>query len=75
MNSSNNIKMKVPESNVLRRQIGSTLFNVNILFNPNAKEKLEEKILRLLKNDLQSISQNVNIESLQAGWLSERSSQ
>ena len=73
MNMTTNLTTTV-EPIVLRRQIGSTLFKVNILFNPDAKEKLEEKILRLLKYDLQSTSQNVNIEPLQADWLSERSS-
>jgi len=73
MNMTTNLTTTV-EPIVLSRQIGSTLFKVNILFNPDAKEKLEEKILRLLKYDLQSTSQNVNIEPLQADWLSERSS-
>jgi hypothetical protein len=65
--------MEVPEPLVLNRRIGSTSFNVRLFFNQNAKETLNEKVLRLLKNDLQSAIENDSIESLQAGWLSERS--
>ena len=63
-----------PEPLVLKRRIGSTLYITNIFFNQNAKETLNEKVLRLLKNDLQSTPENVNMETLQASWLSERSS-
>jgi hypothetical protein len=59
---------------VLQRKIGSTLYKVGLHLNPNAKETLDEKIQRLLKNDLQSSAVGVKMESLQAGWLSERKS-
>jgi hypothetical protein len=36
----------------MRKQIGSTVYQVNVGFNPEAKETVEEKILRLIKNDL-----------------------
>ena len=68
MNTADN-KTTTPEPNVLIRQIGSTTFKVKIHFDPNAKEKLDEKILRLLKNDLQSGIENANIEPLQTEWL------
>ncbi len=63
-----------PESFVLRRRIGSTVYKVGIHFKQDAKETLEDKIRRLLKNDLQCPPGPVKMESLQAGWLSERGS-
>ena len=73
MNTANN-QTTTPEPFVLRRQIGSTTFRVRLFFNPDARETLDEKVRRLLKNDLQSAPENATIGSLQAGWLSERSS-
>jgi len=63
-----------PEPFVLHRQIGSTTFRVRLHFNPDARETLDEKVRRLLKNDLQSASGDATMVPLQAGWLSERSS-
>ena len=63
-----------PEPLVLRRRIGSTTYRVRIFFNPDAKETLDDKVLRLLKNELQSSPENATMKPLQAGWLSERSS-
>ena len=63
-----------PEQFVLQRRIGSTLYKVGIHFNTNAKEALNEKVMRLLKNDLQSSPEHATIKLLQADWLSERSS-
>ena len=59
---------------ILQRKIGSTLYKLGIHFNPDARETLEEKIRRLLKNDLKSAPENVTMNSLQAGWLPERGS-
>ena len=67
-------KLTTPEPYVLHRRIGSTTYRVRLYFNPNAKETLDEKVRRLLKNDLQSAPENATMESLQADWLSERSS-
>ena len=61
----------VPEPYVIHRQIGSTLYKVGVHFNPNAKETLDDKVRRLLKNDLMTASKNVTMKPLQAGWLSE----
>jgi len=63
-----------PEPYVLHRQIGSTTYRVRLHFNPNAKETLDEKVLRLLKNELQTAPDNVIMESLQACCLPERGS-
>ena len=73
INSANKTTSK-PERNVLHRRIGSTLYRVGIEFSPNARESLDEKILRLLKNDLRPLGGNVTMEPLQAGWLPERGS-
>ena len=71
----NTVKMLTnPEPYVLTRQIGSTTYRVRLYFNPNAKEELDDKILRMLKNDLQSAPENATIRELQACRLSERSS-
>jgi hypothetical protein len=67
-------KITAPEPFVLQRRIGSTTYRVRLHFNPNAKETLNEKVQRLLKNDLQSAPDSVKMESLQADWLSERGS-
>jgi len=61
-----------PEPYLLQKQIGSTLFRVNIRCSESAKETLEEKILRLLKNDLQSTATHGNMHSLQVLRLSEK---
>jgi len=67
-------KLTTPEPFVLQRQVGSTAYRVRLYFNPNPRETLDDKIKRLLKNDLQSAPEKAKIESLQADWLSERSS-
>ena len=62
------------ERHSVLRRIGSTNYRVGIHFNQNSNETLDDKILRMLKNDLQSPAENVNLNPLQAGWLPERSS-
>ena len=63
-----------PEPFALQRQIGSTTFKVGIYFKEDATETLNEKVIRLLKNDLNYSGENAMLEPLQAGWLSERGS-
>ena len=63
-----------PESFVIHRRIGSTTFLVNVHFNKEGRETLEEKALRLMKNELNFAPKNATINSLQAGWLPERGS-
>ena len=38
------------------KRIGSVVYEVRIHFNQNAKEKMGEKILRLIKNDMEATS-------------------
>ena len=42
---------KNDESNYVVKRIGSTLYKIKICFSETAKEKMEEKILRLIRND------------------------
>ena len=63
-----------PEPFVLQRQVGSTIYRVRLHFNPQAKETLDEKVRRLLKNDLQTAPDNATMELLQACCLPERGS-
>ena len=64
----------VTEPTIITKRIGTTTYRVAVHFNRNSRETLKEKILRLIKNDLQSQSNHGIIEPLQAGWLPERSS-
>ena len=56
-----------PEPFVSYKRIVSTTFKVGIYFNEEAKEQLDDKVLRMLKNDLQYPSKSAIVESLQAG--------
>ena len=73
MNAANN-QTTTPEPFVLQRRIGSTLYRVRARFSETNKETLDDKILRLLKNDLNLPSSYVTMNTLQTGWLPERSS-
>ena len=37
---------------VIRKRIGSTIYEVRSYFNPTATETAEEKLLRIIRNDL-----------------------
>ena len=41
------------ESLKIHKRIGSTLYEVHVYFNPDAKETMDSKILCLIKNDIQ----------------------
>ncbi len=45
------IEPKNDESNYVAKRIGSTLYRIKICFSETAKERMEEKIIRLIKND------------------------
>ena len=57
-----------------QKRIGSTVYEVRVRFNPDAKETMNEKILRLIRNDLYFKSNNAKIKAPQTGRLPERSS-
>ena len=62
------------KENVITRRIGSTTYKVRVEFCENATETMEEKILRMIKNE--SLTNDVScgiIESPQMSRQSERS--
>ena len=63
-----------PEPIAFTHKIGSTLFQVNVRFDDAGKESLEDKILRMMKNDLKTPAKYAIIGIPQADWLPERSS-
>ena len=73
MNTANN-QTTTPEPFVLQRRIGSTLYRVRARFSETNKETLDDKILRLLKNDLNTAPGHGKMDLLQTGRLLEGSS-
>lgn len=59
---------------IMRKRIGSTVYEVHAHFNPNAKEAMDEKILRLIRNDLNKPPPDAKMTVPQTGRLPERSS-
>ena len=55
----------------ITRRIGSTTYRAKIYFDPNAKESLDDKILRLLKNDLNLGQSHATMGLSQTGRLRE----
>ena len=69
-----NEKKDTLKENVITRRIGSTTYKVRVEFSENATETMEEKILRMIKNE--SLTNDVScgiIESPQMSRQSERS--
>ena len=57
-----------------RKRIGSTVYVINAYLKNDAGETIEQKILRLVKNDLHLSGSPVIMELPQAGRLPERGS-
>ena len=57
----------------LHKRIGSTVYEVRLHFNSDAKETMDDKILRLVRNDLNKPQRNAKMAIPQTGRLSERS--
>ena len=74
MNQTKNQITTAPEQFVLRRRIGSTVYEVSCYLNPDAKETMDDKIMRLVQNDLHFSPENATMTSLQTGRLPERES-
>ena len=55
-----------------QRRIGGSLYEVNFYFKHDAKETMEEKLIRLLQNDLINLSSDDMIMALQTDGLPER---
>ena len=58
----------------IRRRIGSTIYNVTVFTKEDTGDTVEEKVLRLVRNDLNIVNENVKVKVPQTGWLPERSS-
>jgi hypothetical protein len=58
--------------NALKR-IGSTVYELEVYVKSNAGETIEEKIMRLIRNDLNLTSSHVKINMPQTSRLAERS--
>lgn len=58
----------------MRKRIGSTVYEVRVYFNQDTKEMMEDKILRLARNDLNMKASDGNMAVPQTGRLPERSS-
>ena len=62
------------EPATMHKRIGSTVYEVHTHFNPDAKETMDEKILRLIRNDLNKPPWDAKMTLPQTGRLPERSS-
>ncbi len=56
------------------KRIGSTVYEVNLCFNQDTKETMEDKILRVIRNDLNNPPADGNMAVPQANRPPERSS-
>ncbi|MDR2568805.1 MAG: transposon-encoded TnpW family protein [Oscillospiraceae bacterium] len=56
----------------IQRRIGSTVYDVELFVKKDKADTIEEKVLRILKNDLNLAIQNGNIKLPQTGRLPER---
>ena len=61
------------EPATMHKRIGSTVYEVRLHFNPDAKETMDNKVLRLIRNDLNKLQRDVKMAIPQTGRLSERS--
>ncbi len=62
------------EPPMTRMRIGSTVYEVRVYFNQDAKERMEDKVMRLVRNDLNTAAADGNMSLPQTGRLPERSS-
>jgi len=56
----------------MRKRIGSTVYDVNLCFSPEAKELLQDKLFRLAMNDLHMNWTDARMGSPQTNRLPER---
>ncbi len=62
------------KENEMKRRIGSTTYTVRVEFKPEAKETLEDKMVRLIRNEvLEKSSECGKMTSPQVSRLPERS--
>ena len=65
-------KLTNPEPYVLQRRIGSTLYTVKAYFSEKTSETLEDKILRIARNDGLDFQSETAKKSLRTGRSKER---
>ena len=71
MNQTIKSTKRAPGPFVLRRRIGSTLYRTRAYFSESSQETVDDKILRLLKNDLNQEASHGTMNTLQIGRLPE----
>ena len=59
---------------VLIKRIGSTTYKVGVHFNKSATETFGDKVMRLIKNDLNLMPLGATMNLPQTGWFAERGS-
>ena len=62
------------ESLNVQKRIGSTVYEIEVYVKNDTAESIQEKIMRLIRNDLNLTAENDNIMMPQTGRLPERSS-
>lgn len=72
MQTLNNPTEPTFEAQSFVKRIGSTVYEVNVHFNPNTKETMNDKILRLMQTDLNLGPVNGTITMPQTSRLPER---
>jgi hypothetical protein len=71
----NNLKIeRVADTSQFTKRIGSTVYKVGLHFNQDANETMDDKILRLIKNEWNYSQKHGIMELPQTGRLPERSS-
>ena len=63
-----------PGNIFLSKRISSTVYHVGVHFNPESKETFQDKILRLVRNDLNLTPTRAKMELPQTGRVFERGS-
>ena len=59
-NENKNVIVTVQETNssqenaVFEKKIGRTRYHVHLFFDPNSKETMQQKIMRMMKNELEA---------------------
>ncbi|MCL1885380.1 MAG: transposon-encoded TnpW family protein [Dehalococcoidia bacterium] len=66
-------RVKAQPKGFMRKRIGSTVYDVNLCFSHEAKELLQDKLLRLAINDLNMNLTDVRMDIPQTNRLPERS--
>ena len=58
----------------IKKRIGTSVYEVNVFFDPDAKESMKDKILRLIRNDMNLTSNGAVNSSFYTSRMHERGS-